>query len=196
MEPEEIKESLERVEEALHETEEKVKSEEKESKWMSYIALSTAIIAVVAAVVGLFSNQATSETILSKNEAILFQSQASDAWAFFQAKGIKEQIYAVNAKTAAPAAARAFKQEADRYAQEKAEIQKKAESLEKQVEAKNKESEHFYGKHHVFEYAETFLHVAIALAAISALTRNRPFWLLSILLAGVGTVYFSLGLFR
>jgi hypothetical protein len=158
--------------------------------------LSTAIIAVVAAVVGLFSNQATSETILAKNEAILYQSQASDAWAFFQAKGIKEQIYTVNAQTASGATARGFKREAERYAQEKDAIQKKAEALQKQVEVKNQESEHFYAKHHVFEFAETFLHVAIALAAISALTRSRPFWLLSILLACVGTAYFTVGLFR
>jgi hypothetical protein len=196
MESEEMKESLERVEEALHETEEKVKADEKEGKWVSYIALSTAIIAVVAAVVGLFSNQVTSETILTKNEAILYQSQASDAWAFFQAKGIKEQIYAVNAKTAAPALARVLQQEADRYAQEKAAIQKQAQELEKKVAEKNQESERFYAKHHVFEYAETFLHVAIALAAISALTRSRPFWLLSILLACAGATLFTLGLMR
>ncbi len=49
------------------------------------VALSTAILAVVAAVSALFAGHAA-------NEAVLEQIEASDKWNFYQAKSIKESV--------------------------------------------------------------------------------------------------------
>jgi hypothetical protein len=111
MESNAIEEHLKQVEEAMEE----VKHKEKEMEgWLSYISLSTAIIAILTALVGLYESQITSKTILTKNEAVLYQSQASDQWNFYQAKSVKSHIYAVNAELF-PEKAEEFKKNADEY---------------------------------------------------------------------------------
>jgi hypothetical protein len=60
--------------------------------WLRYLSLSTAIIAVFAAVASLESGANSNEAILEKSDAMLHQSQASDQWAYYQAKGIKATI--------------------------------------------------------------------------------------------------------
>jgi hypothetical protein len=175
--------SMEILEEALHE----MHASEAREKWLNYVALISGLLAAFAAVVGLFETQATSKTMLAKNEAILLQSKASDQWNFYQAKSIKGHIYEVNSKLF-PAKAEEFGNEVKKYGADKAEIKAKAEEIEKKVEEKNVESEHFYEQHHKFSFAETFLHIAIALASISALTRKKQLLYLAVAcgLAGIG----------
>jgi hypothetical protein len=165
---EEMDKSLESLQEAVHE----IHEAENREKWLGYVALISGLLAAFAAVVGLFETQATSKTILTKNEAILMQSKASDQWNFYQAKSIKGHIYEVNAKLY-PKQAEEFTKEVKKYGVDKAEIKNKAEEFEKKVEEKNVESEHFFHLHHLYSFAETFLHISIALASISALTRKK-----------------------
>ena len=54
-------------------------------RWVSWVALSTAILAVLAAITGLLSGQRA-------NEAMMKQIEASDQWAYYQAKGIKASV--------------------------------------------------------------------------------------------------------
>ncbi len=175
--------SMEILEETLHE----MHAAEAREKWLNYVALISGLLATFAAVVGLFETQATSKTMLAKNEAILLQSKASDQWNFYQAKSIKGHIYEVNSKLF-PAKAEEFGNEVKKYGADKAEIKAKAEEIEKKVEEKNVESEHFYEQHHKFSFAETFLHIAIALSSISALTRKKQLLYLAVAsgLAGIG----------
>src|ERR1041384_3207742 len=85
----ELKEQIDqRLEE--HEHHEHHKAEP--ANWQRYLSLSTAMIAVLAAVASLESGANSNEAILEKSEAMLYQSKASDQWAFFQAKGIKATI--------------------------------------------------------------------------------------------------------
>ena len=67
------------------------------SRWTHYLALSTAVIAVLAAIASLEAGSLSNEAILYKNEAVLFQAKASDAWSYYQAKGIKAAIYSTQA---------------------------------------------------------------------------------------------------
>src|SRR5436190_658154 len=60
-----------------------------EMPWMRWLGLSTAIFAVVAAVASLTSGHHANEALLHSTEATLRQAQASDTWAYYQAKGIK-----------------------------------------------------------------------------------------------------------
>jgi hypothetical protein len=184
MEPGAIEEHLKQMEEAMEDVKH---HDEEQSKWLSYISLSTAIIAIMTALAGLYESQVTSKTILLKNEAVLFQARASDQWSFYQSKSVKGHIYNVNAELF-PAKAGEFTEKAAKYKKEQEEIKKEAQSLEAQRDEKTLESEHYYHKHHILSFAITFLQISIAIASISALTRNRKFWLGSMMLGGIGAL--------
>src|SRR5580765_2473424 len=57
--------------------------------WTKYLSLTTAVIAVLAAVASLMSGSNSNEAILEKSNAMLSQSLASDQWAYYQAKSVK-----------------------------------------------------------------------------------------------------------
>jgi hypothetical protein len=182
MEHNAIEEHLKQVEEALEEVKH---NEEEQGGWLSYVSLSTAIIAIVTALAGLYESQITSKTILTKNEAVLYQSQASDQWNFFQSKSVKAHIYSVNAELY-PNKAEDFKKKAEAYKKEQEGIKAEAKRIEALRDERNEESEHYYHKHHILSFAITFLQISIALASISALTKNKKFWLGSLLLSAIG----------
>lgn len=190
MEPNEMDESLKKIEEALGE----IHDAEKREKWLLWLSLSTTFIAVAAAIIGLFEGQMTSRTITEKNEAILLQSRASDQWSYYQAKSIKGHIYDVNAQLF-PAKADEFRDKSKKYDTEKEEIKKKAEALEKESGENNRTSEFFYEKHHMFAIAETFMQISIAIASVAALTRNRRVWYVSLAGAASGVIVFLYGVF-
>ena len=82
----ELKESVEAsVELALE-------AERAKTGWTVYLSLSTAIIAVFAAVASLESGANSNDAILEKNDAVLNQSKASDEWALYQAKVIRAAV--------------------------------------------------------------------------------------------------------
>ena len=57
--------------------------------WGRYLALSTAIIAVLAAVASLVSGNFATHALLAKNDALLMQIKASDTWNEYQSKSLK-----------------------------------------------------------------------------------------------------------
>src|ERR1700735_553807 len=65
--------------------------EEGKEKWVLYVALTTAIIAVLAAITGLIAND-------HADEAMLAQIKSSDQWAFYEAKSIKSEEIATSNK--------------------------------------------------------------------------------------------------
>jgi Domain of unknown function (DUF4337) len=73
----------------------------------------------------------------------------------------------------------------DRYEKEQEEI--KSEAERKEAAAKSN-----FHKHEVFARGVTMFQIAIAIAAISALTRTRKFWIVSLLFGGVGCVFLAL----
>jgi Na+-translocating ferredoxin:NAD+ oxidoreductase RnfD subunit len=146
--------------------------------WISWVALSTAILAVLAAITGLLSGK-------HANEAMMAQIQASDQWAYYQAKSIKASV--LDAKmTLTETATEKDKEKAAQYLEEQAEIKREAE--EKEADAKAN-----FHKHEIFARGVTMFQIAIAIAAISALTRRRTFWFVSLVFGLVGLVFLCLG---
>jgi hypothetical protein len=145
--------------------------------WLSWVALSTAILAVLAAIAGLLSGK-------HANEAMMSQIEASDQWNYYQAKSIKASVLdAKMSLTGVPNESDQSKR--DRYEKEQEEI--KSEAEHKEAAAKSN-----FHKHEVFARGVTMFQIAIAIAAISALTRRRPFWIVSLLFGVVGCVFLIL----
>ncbi|SRR5579871_360080 len=178
MEEQEI--PTEHLQEAIHE-----KAEEAKERWTLYVALSTAFMAVLAAIAGLLGGHQV-------NEALIDQIKSSDQWSYYQAKGIKSEIAASTDKilgtlSTKPVAADS-KAAVERYEKEKEEIKTKAEEFEKTSE------EHLV-KHVTLSKAVTIFQIAIAMSAIAILTRRKILWYASILLTVAGAYFLIMGLF-
>jgi hypothetical protein len=129
------------------------------------VALTTAIFAVLLAITSLGGNNATKEMMLT-------QQQASDQWAFYQSKNIRELIYRTNslrleaelfergtsmkpeARKRYEALLNEMRAEQKRYLGEKAEIEKEAKALEAA-------RDRFLAKDPYFDYAEVLLQISI-----------------------------------
>ena len=168
-----------------HEIMEEIREEHGDAQhkdWMRFISLSTAVLAVVAAIAALMSGSLVNEALFNSSRAVEAQSKASDQWAYYQAKGIKgntakqtADIIAAN-PAASPELTAHYREEGKRYADEQGEAKSKAEEFEKERTERNAEADEKMRKHHKFAYCVTITQVAIALSAIAALTRSRPVW--------------------
>jgi hypothetical protein len=191
----ELRETIEELREERAEREE----QERESAWTRWISLSTALLAVIAAVAALMSGDLINRSLSLKNDSVLKQAQASDQWAYYQAKGIKantaEQTADLLAASARPGPATdRYRKQATQYRADQKEIQKKATDLEHECAENGKEAEELLHHHHIFAYCVTFTQVAIALSAVAALTRRKPVWYFSLLVGLGGLVFFVYGL--
>jgi len=199
IETQELRESLEESRENVEEARERVEdAREREgpegTKWLTWLSLSTAILAVLAAVASLESGGHANEALLLKTNATLTQSAAADAWGYFQAKAIKQEVYTAIAPLApSPAVAAEWKRRADEESTTKAENKAEAEKLGDEVKAADEESKHELHVHHQFAKSVTIFQVAIALAAIAALARRKPVWWLSLAVGVVGCGFLGLG---
>jgi len=146
-----------------------------------WVAVFTALLATVGAIVSYQNGNSESRGLEYKNAAILKKSEASDQWSYYQAKSIKETI--VRSAFAANDQGRdKLLAEADRYAKEKGDIEKAARGLDAEAKLLDEQSEKAVHPHHRLAQALVLVQVAIALAALTVLTRQR--WML--LLSGVG----------
>lgn len=144
----------------------------------SRIAVMTAVLATLGAIFSYQSGNAENQALIFKNEAAIRKTDAANQWAYYQAKGQKENLAELGAALSARDAQTAahFAAEAARYKSEKEPIRAKAESLEKQVLEADGKSEELVHRHHRWAQATTLIQVSIALAAITLLARSR--WLL------------------
>lgn len=190
IETQEIKERLEEAAEHAH-------GAHRGPQWLTWLSLSTAIVAVLAAIAALESGSYANEAIVQKNDAVLHQSKADDAWAYYHAKGIEAALYSAQAETAPrPEAQARWRALADREAQKREDIRREAEDEQRAVAEMDSEASRSLRVHHEFAKSVTIFQVAIALAAIAALTRRQPMWWISLVIGAVGVAFFVLGLAR
>jgi Domain of unknown function (DUF4337) len=165
---------LEHLHEQVHKT-----AEHSSELWIAWVALSTAILAVLAAIASMLSGQ-------HANEAMMNQIESSDQWGYYQAKSIKGAM--LDAKMSlAVSASEEDRRKAARYEEEQTEIQKRA--REKETEAKSN-----FHRHEVYARAVAMFQIAIAVAAISALTKKRHFWIVSLLFGVAGWIFLAFGM--
>jgi hypothetical protein len=172
---EEIEVPTEQLQEEMHHH-----AEHAPSSWISGVALSSALLAVLAAVSALLAGH-------HANEAMLDQMHATDHWSYYQAKGIKGNILASKLELLTalgkPVSPKDQEKVAE-YKKDQDEISTEAKELEK---ASSSHMEH----HVIFARGVTLFQVAIGIAAIAVLTRRRRFWFVA-LAFGLGGVGFLL----
>ena len=140
------------------------------------VAIFTAVLATLGAIVSYLGGHTQNEALYYKNEAVYFRTQASDQWAYYQAKGIKEEIAGNELANASdPKRIEALKADLQRYGDEKADAKKKATDFEAQSEEANHHAEHALHPHEKLALAMTLIQIAISAASITALTKKK--WL-------------------
>lgn len=166
-------------------------NEIREKSFGRKIALITALYAMVLAIASLGGNHAMKEMLLA-------QEQASDQWAYYQAKSIREHLYKSQKMllenellllgTLNPDATKGVKDSIDslaseesRFANQKKDIQQEATKLEKERDFNR--SRDLY-----FEYAEVLLQIAIVMASVSIIASSLPLFFFSVLMAAAGTL--------
>ena len=170
------------------------------------LAVATALIATVGAIFAYMGGLAQLNAGLYKNESAIKKTEAANQWAFYQAKSMKSDLYALaKASTeleqqALPAGAsrsltEAYARRADEYAkrvarydQEKAQIQSDARAQEKIRDDAQKHGG-------IFGIAVIFLQISILLSSIAALLKKKPVWILGLAVGLAGIVYFLDGFF-
>ena len=166
--------------------------ERRDKAFSRRVALTTAVYAVALAVASLGGNNAMKDMLLA-------QQQASDQWAFYQAKVIREHLYraqqlVLDAELADAAAARGprqerlqalaatFAAEEKRYNAEKRDIERDAKKLEHERDV-NRDRDPY------FDYAEVLLQIAIVCSSVAILATSRPmFWFSLVLAVGGATL--------
>lgn len=169
--------SNEHAHEILHQNEGK-------NKWVLYVALSTAVIAVLAAITGLLAGN-------HADDAMLTQIHASDQWAFYQSKGIKAELLAATDHMLVVMGKQSDTVDSKKIAKYK---QQQQDIMQKATEYQ-KESDTHVERHDVLARAVTLFQASIAIGAISIITRRRPLWFTSLALAAVGLFFLLQELF-
>ena len=143
------------------------------------VSITIAILAVGSAAISSLETNESASAIAASAEAVLHQDRATDQWSFFQAKAIKSDMYSIAADRGGPKAA-FYSLEAKRHKDDQAAAQAQAESETRKSEESVSEQRLHERRHHAIGLAETLSHVAIAVATISIITRQRWPWLGSI----------------
>lgn len=142
------------------------------SQW---VAIFTALLAALGAIVSYQGSHLMDEVLLHKNEAVLLKAHATDQWNYYQAISTKLHLMQLG-ELLAPGKDSRITVEIDKYQHQKLEIQHSAQDLEQKSAAENAEARALNRPHLHMAMSLIFLQIAISLASITALTGRR--WLL------------------
>lgn len=161
---EEIEVPLEQVHEHVHHA-----HQHEQNRWLNLAALSTAVLAVFAAISALFAGHFA-------NDAMIEQIKASNQWSYYQAKGIKLAI----------AEMREQDTKIEKYKSDQ-------EAIMEDAQKEQAAAERHLAQHQWLAFAVTLFQVAIALSAIAVLAKKHVFVYGSLALGVLGLVFLSKG---
>ena len=152
-------------------------------KWISMVALSTALLAALAAVCSLLAGD-------HANEAMLSQIKSSDKWSYYQAKGIKSGLVKTRIeilKTLGHEASEADQSKLEQYEKDQEKIKEEADELQKEATV-------HLSQHVPMARGVTMFQIAIAIGAISVLTKRKVFWGVSVIFGLAGVLFLVQGI--
>lgn len=165
------------------------------------VAMTMAILAAVLAGVTMQSHRAHNQTLAMHIQANDDMTEASNQWAYYQAKKNRQYLYeeqadalGVTAKDpASPDAGpradqliQGWRDKAKEYKSDTDKIQTKAESLTVEAKAKLKEAAHLHHRADRFDYGHFGLELALVVCSIAVLTKLRGFWYAGMIVGAVG----------
>jgi hypothetical protein len=175
-------------------------AEEKKEKWLTYMAITTVLIAVTATLSTFKGGGFSTRSLLN-------QTKASDQWAFFQSKSIKGYIYdmrkenleiqvaSLEKQKGSEALIKKYKeliedysQKVKKYEEEKSAITKDATAFETLRDECKKHSDKF-------GIGVIFLQISILLSSIATLSKKKFVWFCSLALVIIGIFFFIDGFF-
>jgi hypothetical protein len=175
-------------------------TEEKKEKWLTYMAITTVLIAVAASLSTFKGGGFSTRSLLN-------QTLASDQWAFYQSKSIKSYIYVMSRENLELQVESLEKQKGNdallkKYNDLIEDYTKKVKNYESEEEAINKEAVNYQNlrdeskKHSAkFGIAVIFLQISILLSSIATLSKKRFVWICGLVLGLIGIFYFIDGFF-
>jgi hypothetical protein len=165
------------------------------SRW---VPIAAAVLAVVAALVTLLTNQRASQSLNAKNDAILAVTRAADTYNEYEARSIKQHAYEsliAAGVTSDPKRLAALQGVASRENTQKQPVLARARAFEKAAARDEERSERLLHARETFEISVTLLEVAIVLTSISAVARARFLPIVAGIAAGLGFVEAIRGFF-
>ena len=160
-----------------------------EDRNLAVVTVTMAILAVVIAGASLLGHRA-------HTEELLLQTQATDQWAYYQAKDIRRRSYEVLLDELTvfqlqnPAQASTLKdkynKEVDRDVAQQKDIQAEATKDEAEVTINQNRANRF-------DLGEVLLESALVICSITLLTRKRIFWIIGAFLGFIGVVISATG---
>jgi hypothetical protein len=155
------------------------KAKEKRESWTRYVSLMVVVLAVATGVGSLKAGGFSTKVML-------FQARASDEWAYYQSKSIKQRIAEMEARQSTGEQAVTAQADIARYKKDQVDSQARAKDLEAQRDG--------FAKHGPdMGFGIALLQIAIALASVCLLTKRRWLWAASGLLGALGVVYLIYG---
>lgn len=179
------------------------------SNFTTVVAMVMAMIAALLAVVTLLSHRAHNDTIVFQAESSKKTTEASDQWAFYQAKKIRRSEYEaylellpVLAKEDDPHAAKArakWEQAIAKYdsdaPNELKDIAAKATALKDEAVRNEGLSHEAHAKGDRYDAGELLVEIALVLCSIAMLAKRKSFLGVAIVLALVGAGVAGTGYF-
>lgn len=143
------------------------------------VAGCMAIIAAMLAVVSVLGEHFNTEKLLN-------QQQASDEWAYYQAKDIRRYVAQVTGDELTqmkgdPKLAARYGKDAIKYRDQTSDIQDKARDFERERDKMGREADSFH-------IGEVFLELAIVLSSLSILSKRRPLFFAGLVSGVIGVI--------
>jgi hypothetical protein len=157
------------------------KNKDKRESWTKYVSLMVVVLAVATGIGSLKAGGFGSRVML-------FQAKASDEWAYYQSKSVKQRIAEMEARQATGQAAEAALADVARYKNDQLDSQARAKAFEDQRDANARHGPDM-------GFGITLLQISIALASVCLLTKRRSLWAASGVIGLVGVAYLIHGLY-
>jgi hypothetical protein len=166
--------------------------EKSENKFSKKVALFTAIYAVILAICALGGSN-------SMKEMLLAQQEASNQWAYFQAKNIREYLYRIEkdrleitlferGDTMKPDVLKHYQAKLAKVTAESARLVKDKEEITLKAKEQEHERDLNRDKDPYFDFGEVFLQISIVMASVSIIARSTQAFYFSIGCAMLGAL--------
>lgn len=171
----------------------KAKEKEASEAWTKPAAISVVVLAVLGATATQRGGSYSTRALKHLNAAIYHQVEASDQWAYFQAKSTKAHVFEqtvkevqVLAPAGSPDAAKMIEgsvKKLKEYESDKEDASNKAKGFEKSRDEENALADANSGASSSLALAVTLLQVAVAITSICLVIKKKALWFAAMAIA-------------